>query len=404
MNDSLLSDKKIIIASYAHIIRGKYTTIGGPALALKDFLRVRAKELLCVWQPMPISDTLSIRVEFYEKNNPPRLYKLPVINLSFGRKKTISFIYIILKLRDIFSVFFSLILFPKKADIFIGVEALDALAGVCLRKLGLFKLVIYYNLDYGVKRFSIPMLNWLFHFLDKLAVNNSDVTWSLSEQMLIERDKRGIVNNNGRHQLVVPIGINFDQIQRLPFENIERRRIVYLGLLEELQGVQLLIEVFPQLLIKFPDVSLVVIGSGNFEPDLKRIVRGAKLENHIRFTGTVSDEEAREILCKSAIGVAPYMDNAYSNTRFTEPTKPKTYLSCGLPVVITRIVKIAFDIDNATAGIAIDYNKADLIEALSKLLSDDALYKEYRQNAIAFAAQYDWKNIFGKALAQSLSA
>jgi glycosyltransferase involved in cell wall biosynthesis len=401
--EQLLYDKKVIIASYTHMVKGKYTTIGGPGLALKDYLKEKVKKLMCIWQPMPISDTLSIIIERYDRNSGPKISKIPIINWPFGRKKTISFIYIVLKLRDIFSVFISYILFWERFDIFIGIEALNALVGVFLRKLGLVKTVIYYNLDYGIKRFPISILNSMFHSLDKMAVVNSDFTWCLSEQMLIERNKKGIVNKKNTPQLVIPIGIDFYRKNRLPFEAIRKKSIVYLGVLEELQGVQLLIEAFAQIVKRIPDISLTIIGSGDFEPNLRQMVKDYELENHVKFTGTISDEEAEKILCHSAIGVAPYLDDPYSNTRFTEPTKPKHYLACGLPVIITRIVKIAFDIDQAKAGIAINYNRLDLIEAINKLLTDDILYKEYRQNAIAFAAKYDWKNIFDSAFRISLA-
>lgn len=396
---SLLDDKKLIIASYTHIIKGKYTTIGGPGLALKGYLQKRTKKLMCVWQPMLVSDTLSIIIEIFEREKDPKTFKLPVINCPFGRKKTISLLYVLLKIRDIFSVFISYLFSPGKYDIFIGVEALDALLGVTMRSLGLVRKVVYYSLDYGIKRFDIRLLNWSFHFLDKLAVNSSDITWSLCEETLIQRRNKGIVSKEeGHSQIVVPIGVNFRQIERLPTEAIDRKAIVYLGVLQKLQGVQLLIEAFAEILKKMPGVSLTIIGSGDFEANLKQMVKELNLEGCIKFTGTISDEEARQVLCKCAIGVAPYyLDDPYSNTRFTEPTKPKTYLSCGLPVIITRVSKIALDIDKAKAGIAIDYNKTELIEALSKLLSDDVLYRQYRHNAIAFVAQYDWKNIFDNA-------
>jgi glycosyltransferase involved in cell wall biosynthesis len=187
----------------------------------------------------------------------------------------------------------------------------------------------------------------------------------------------------------------------LPFEEINRKAIVYLGVLEELQGVQLVIEAFKQILKVVPDASFTIIGSGVFEAKLKQMVGQRHLEGQIKFTGLISDEDARGILCSSSVGVAPYFDDSDSNTRFTEPTKPKTYLSCGLPVIITRVPKIAFEIEKAGAGIAINYSQEELNGALIKMLTDDSSYKEYRQNAITFAAKYDWQNIFEGAFKRS---
>jgi glycosyltransferase involved in cell wall biosynthesis len=388
--------KKIIIVSYTHIVGGKFTTIGGPGLALRDYLQERVERLVCVWQPLPVSDELSIIIEDC-KNNSIRVSKLPVPNLPFGRKKTISFAYFYCKLRDLFSVYFAIILLRSKFDIFVGVEALDALIGVTLRKVGLVKKVIYYNLDYGPQRFPIPLLNSLFHLLDKLAVNNSDITWCLSEQMLLERELKGIKSSKERPQIIVPIG-NYFQVNPLSFEAIERTRIVFLGVLEKLQGVQLVIDAFPELLKIVPQASLIIIGSGNYQAELEEMVKKMGLERNIRFTGTIFDEEVKQLLLRAAIGVAPYMDHPDSTTRFTEPTKPKTYLSCGLPVVITRVPeRSASSIEKAGAGIAINFDKDELIEAITKLLLDDELYKKFRQNAIKLSSQSNWNNIFDEA-------
>lgn len=401
IEDTLFSDRKIIIASYTHVIKGKYTTIGGPGLALKDFLSKRAKKLVCIWQPLAISDTLSVIIETYGQDGCLRTSRLPFTSLSLDKEKAVSLLYILLKIRDIFSVIFYFIFRPQKFDVFIGVEAVNAMLGVWLRRLGLVRRVIYYNLDYGIKRFDNAILNYIFHFLDKFAVNNSDATWSLSEQMVSVRQKKGIANTREHPQLVVPVGINFYQIKRLPLEKINRKAIAYLGILEELQGVQLVIESFKQILQAVPDASFIIIGSGVFEGKLKELVKEKGLGGNIKFTGMISDEDARDILCESAVGVAPYFDDPYSNTRFTEPTKPKTYLSCGLPVVITRVPRIALEIEKAGAGMAINYNQEELTGALIKMLTDDGTYKEYRKNAIAFAAKYDWQNIFEGAFRRS---
>ncbi|MFA5356548.1 MAG: glycosyltransferase [Candidatus Omnitrophota bacterium] len=399
----ILSDKKIIIASYTHIIKGKYTTIGGPGLALRDYLQGRVKKLSCIWQPMPISDTLSVIIETYVNGSFQKVRRLLVPNWPFGRKKTISFIYFITKIRDIVSVYAAKLFLRDRYDIFIGVEALNALAGVGLRRLRLVKKVVYYNLDYGIERFSNPLLNRIFHFLDKAAVSSSDVTWCLSEQMLIERERKGVKNSKENPQLVVPIGKDFKNIKRLPFEGIERKGIVYLGVLEELQGIQLLIDSFSDILKEAPQASFTIIGSGNYEENLKEMVRKRQLADHIKFAGLLPDAEAEEILCKSAVGVALYVDTPDSNTRYTEPTKPKTYLASGLPVIITRVPKIADDIDRAKAGIAIGYKKEELVVSVIKLLNDDNFYKERRERAIAFASDFDWQNIYDKAFNLSVS-
>lgn len=397
MDILLLSKKKVIIASYTHILKNKFTTIGGPGIALRSYLANHSRKLVCIWQPLPMSDTLAVRIEIFENSLLTRTIKVPVINWPFGRKKFISFIYLVLKLRDISSVFLFFILYRDKFDIYIGVEAVNTLLGIFFKKLGLVKKVIYYNLDYGRNRFPNFLLNFAFHSLDKLAINHADYSWNLCKNMIEERENIGAIKKNAPVHIVVPIGVNFYGINRLPLERINKKSLVYLGTLNPQQGVQLIIEAFPEILKKIPDASLLIIGSGEFEQNLKRMVDMLGIRENVRFTGIISDEEAEKFLCQAAIGIAPYLDEAFSNKRYTEPTKPKTYLACGLPVIITRVPLIAEEIEREGAGMAVSYDKEDFIRAVERLLSDGKLYEQYRKNAIRLAAKYDWQHIFADA-------
>ena len=90
-----------------------------------------------------------------------------------------------------------------------------------------------------------------------------------------------------------------------------------------------------------------------------------------------------------------------SFTQFTEPGKVMEYLSSGLPVVVTKVPRIAFEIDNHRAGFAIEYDKEQLVVAILKLLTDSLLLKEYRENALQLALEYDWTVILNKAWSES---
>lgn len=398
MENKSLSEKKVIIASYTHIANGVYTTIGGPALAVKNYLLAnKVKCLVCIWQPLPISDTLSTIEEIFENGKEIIKRKFYVINWLFGRKKAISLIYILLKARDVISTMYFALKLKGRFDIFIGVESLNAIVGILLRRLGLVKTVIYYNLDYGEVRFKNRLLNYIFHALDIFSVTHADYTWNLAQDVICARNKRGSLKKGTRAPLLVPIGIDLSAIRSLNVEQIERKTIVYLGTLAQIHGVQLIIEAMPQILKSMWDVKLVIIGSGSLEETLKRMVDEHSLSEHVTFTGIVTDEEVNSILCRCALGIAPYFPSPYSITRGSDPTKPKMYLACGLPVIITKVPPIAFEIEKNKAGLAIDYSKEKLANAILRLLNDEKLYLECRRNALEMAKQFDWTNILNKA-------
>ena len=71
----------------------------------------------------------------------------------------------------------------KKYELFIGVDNLNALAGLVLRRLGKVERVVYYVIDYTPVRFKNPLLNAIYHWVDRRAVHGSDAVWNLSERM-----------------------------------------------------------------------------------------------------------------------------------------------------------------------------------------------------------------------------
>lgn len=114
--------------------------------------------------------------------------------------------------------------------------------------------------------------------------------------------------------------------------------------------------------------------------------------------GAKDHENLLQELPKYSVGLAPYSTNSKSITWYADPTKVKEYLACGLPVIITRVPAFADEIEKNKAGIVIDYNEKELAEAMIKMLSKDAMYKKYKENALKLASKYDLEEIYYNAL------
>ena len=76
---------------------------------------------------------------------------------------------------------------------------------------------------------------------------------------------------------MVPIGVNFDRIKRLPLNKINRNWMVYMGHLRKRQGLELIVESLPDIVKDIPDAKLVVIGTGDLENNLKKRVARVRL-------------------------------------------------------------------------------------------------------------------------------
>jgi hypothetical protein len=187
---------KYCIVSYTHLLNGKHTNLGGPAQHLAKYL---GSDAYCIWQPITL--------------NKPTWY------------------YGLLKLRDIWLVLTK----HKPAEVYIGVESINALLGKLLG----YKKVIYWNMDYSPRR------QFIWNFLDMLALRYCDEVWTLKD--------RGVGT-------VVPIGCWFSEIDR----NRPRIKdsIIYIGLLQDGQGLMEL--------LKIKDREIAIIGTGKDEENIRQ--------------------------------------------------------------------------------------------------------------------------------------
>ncbi len=284
----------------------------------------------------------------------------------------------------------------KKFDLYIGSNNLNAFAGIVFKKIGLVKKVIFFTPDYSHSRFNNKILNNIYFWLDYFCLRESDLVWNSSsimplDFMIQEREKRGVPKKYRKKQISVPDGT--DNVDIPSFEKIDRYKIGFVGHLIEGMGVDFLIDSFLEIKKKNSKVKLLIIGSGPQEEHLREKSEGLEVE----FTGFIGDlGKVYELIKYCVVAVAPYKKGTISE--YTDPGKVKNYLSAGLPIVITKVPKVAWEIDKAKCGFAVECDKKDFAKAVIKLLENDSLLKEYRKNTKKLADKYRWDNVFNRAL------
>src|ERR1043166_9842368 len=76
---------------------------------------------------------------------------------------------------------------------------------------------------------------------------------------------------------------------RLPLKNAEGRTMVAMGRLVDQKGCDLLVDAFGQLVARYPNWSLVVMGEGPLRGELETRARALHLEHQVQFAGDVPD-------------------------------------------------------------------------------------------------------------------
>ena len=378
--------KKLNFTIVTHV----YTT--GPSFKLEDYLKDKVNSLVFIGHPFSFSEDTRSFLRVYNKG------KL-MIDKKFPKWKGSEFIFY---LKDLLLTFYWYLKYSTKNDYFIGVNNFNVFAGLLLRLFTDVGRIVFYTIDYVPQRFKNPVLNSIYHWLDRFAILKSHRVWNLSSIMVEEREKRGVDTHHRKKQIVVQIGADISP-KLAPINKVKRHRIVFLGHLLRKQGVELLVSAMKDVVRKVPLAHLLIIGGGELEEKLKRDVLRLELEKHVKFTGFVKEfYDVQRLLKDSAIAVAPYVDDSSTYTRYTDPGKPKDYMASGLPVVITKVPQVAWEIQKNKCGFAIDYKKEQLVEALVKLLKNDSLWSSFRRNAFKMAKKYEWKKIFDRAFSQTI--
>ncbi len=278
----------------------------------------------------------------------------------------------------------------------IGIGNLNALAGLALRALGRTERVCYYVIDHTPRRFANPVLDFLYRWVDGICCRHCDLLWCLSDRIRQAKQERGAPANRC---VLVPVGARLQDVARVPASRRRPQVLVAMSHLTREKGIQLVLESFSRILKKAPRARLEIVGTGPYEGELRRQARDLGLGGSVAFLGLMDHARLFRYLPTCGVGLATYTEDSDNIAYFADPTKPKEYLACGLPVVVTRVPWIweAVADPKAPMGVAIGYRREDLVEACLKLLKRPAFHRRCRSNALRFAQELDWTSIFNRA-------
>lgn len=278
--------------------------------------------------------------------------------------------------------------------IYIGIDPLNSLWGLILKKMGKVSMLISFTVDYSPQRFENKILNKIYHLIDRITLRFSDKAWVVSERIYDLRTKQG---KNPSDITVVPNAPSNREVERLVKKQTNPFNLITIGTITRAVDFGLIIDSVGEIYKKFPKIKLTIIGQGNGMDDLKKEIEKRKLSKNIFLTGSKTHGEVFKILSDQGIGIAMYTDNA-SWSYYSDSMKARDYLALGLPVIISGNIGTAEEIKNNNAGILIKREKNQLVNSIEKLITDKGYYDELRRNALKLARDCDTEKILDKAL------
>jgi len=202
--------------------------------------------------------------------------------------------------------------------------------------------------------------------------------------------------------IMIPNGIDPKKFINLPpreelesfYPKIKGKRIIlFLGRIHPIKGLDLLAKAFEKIAREWDNAYLMIVGpdSEGYKIKIEKMLESEGVLSRVIFTGMLNGYEKLAALSRADICVVP----SYSEVRSIVALEAMIYK---LPVIITHQCQFQ-EIAEYGAGIIIEPDPKQLVEALNKLLNNPKLCKRMGENGRKLVLEkFTWDKIADKMI------
>ncbi len=160
--------------------------------------------------------------------------------------------------------------------------------------------------------------------------------------------------------------------------------VLYLGRIKKYKSIQHLLQAFKLLLQRVPDAQLMVVGDGDYLPELRALAVKLGISERVEFPGFVSMENKVERMRKAHVAVLPSLKEGWGLTNIEAN-------SVGTPVIAANSPGLRDSVRDGETGFLYEYgNITELADKLYDVVTDDSLHGRLSENGLKWAATFDW--------------
>ena len=205
---------------------------------------------------------------------------------------------------------------------------------------------------------------------------------------------------------VIAPGVDLDMFRPREAESSRRligypdhRIVLFVGRLERLKGVDIVLEAFAAEVEGRPDLRLLVLGedsrhSGESEKArLKDLAQKLGIEARVDFVGPVAHHELPYFYSAATACLMPSYSESFGLVALEAQ-------ACGCPVIASNVAGLASVVRDGVSGFLVDGDEPDrYAQALGRLLDDRALAAEMGRKGILLAQRFTWQRTADRLLA-----
>ncbi len=204
------------------------------------------------------------------------------------------------------------------------------------------------------------------------------IKYDLVTKYMVDEDKITVIPQ--------PVDTNIFHYLSVP----KKRQIIYTGTIGYAQDLENIILAMKE--IANYNVIFLIVGAGDLETKLKKMVKDEGLEKYIFFTGQIERNKIPLIISESLIGIVPLKKR--KGLDYAIPAKTYTYMACGLPIIAYGSLELKNLINESRAGIFIDNNDPHSIaKEVIYLLNNPKKMEEMKIKGTEYIKKYTLENI-----------
>jgi len=214
---------------------------------------------------------------------------------------------------------------------------------------------------------------------DKIFVVNESVKKIIINEYKIREDRIS----------VIPNGIDIKKFEK-KIKNEQTFTVIFSGVMYYHRGLDILLDSISKVVLKIPNIKVVLLGDGPEMEKLKEISQKRNLRKNIKFKGWIDRNNIPNYLAGSSIGIGPLMLTEV--TKNALPIKVLEYMASSLPI-IARTGTLSNDIlKEGKNGFFIN-DSEDLAAKLELLASEEKLLTKMGKESFNMVQKFDWTNI-----------
>jgi glycogen synthase len=162
----------------------------------------------------------------------------------------------------------------------------------------------------------------------------------ISTRALKNATKILVVNENTKKVMNTFYDVPFEKIEIIPngvelkfFKSMKKlpKKIIFSGVMYHHRGLDVLLESLPQVIQKFSDVRVVLLGDGPEMERLQSMVKEKHLENNVEFRGWINRNELPQQISDASISIGPLKRTTVTENAL--PIKVLEYMASSLPIL-----------------------------------------------------------------------